>query len=65
MSPALAQPVSAWAILGVVLGFDVYCLRDLARAHVTFVFPPQLWFLTIVLTTPFGGIAYLTLGRRR
>jgi hypothetical protein len=65
VSPASAQLGPALGILAAAIGFDIYCLRDLARAHVTFVFPPQLWFLTIVLTTPFGGIAYLTLGRRR
>jgi hypothetical protein len=65
VSPALAQPVSAWAILGVVLGFDVYCLRDLARTEITFVFPHRFWFLLIVFATPFGGIAYLQLGRGR
>src|SRR5262249_27572379 len=65
MSPALAQLGAALGILVAAIGFDGYCLRDLARADVTFVFPPELWFLTIVLTTPFGGIAYLRLGRRR
>jgi hypothetical protein len=62
VSPAL---VSAWGILVAAIGFDVYCLRDLARAQITLVLPPRFWFLLIVLATPFGGIAYLQLGRRR
>jgi hypothetical protein len=65
VSPALAQLVSAWAILSAVIGFDVYCLRDLVRAEITLVFPPRFWFLLIVFASPSGGIAYLRLGRRR
>ena len=65
MSPAVGQFISAWGILVAAIGFDVYCVRDLARADITFVFPPRFWFLLIVFATPFGGIAYLKLGRRR
>jgi hypothetical protein len=65
VSPALAQVVSAWGVLVAGIGFDVYCLRDLVRAEITFVFPPRFWFLLIVFATPFGGIAYLQVGRRR
>jgi hypothetical protein len=65
VSTNAAQLISARSIIGVALAFDVYCLRDLAGADVTFVFPPQVWMLVIVFTTPLGGIAYLKLGRPR
>jgi hypothetical protein len=63
-----SQVVSLIPPLGVVLAavaFDLYCLRDLARADLSLVFPPQVWVGLIVVFTPFGGIAYLKLGRRR
>jgi hypothetical protein len=61
-APALA---SALVILVLALGFDAYCLSDLARARVVLGFPPQVWLGVILLSTPFGGIAYLMLGRPR
>jgi len=52
-------------LLVVALGFDVDCLMDLARAEVVLYFPPRIWAYIIIFFTPFGGIAYLVLGRAR
>ncbi len=52
-------------ILTLVLAasWDLYCLRDLARADIVYRLPPQVWAALIIVTTPLGGLAYLTLGR--
>ena len=65
MSPQAPALTSALVVLVLALGFDAYCLRDLARARTVLVFPPQAWLGIILLSTPFGGIAYLMLGRPR
>jgi hypothetical protein len=48
-----------------VVGFAVYCLRDLARADTVLHFPPIMWAAIICFTGPFGGLVYLTFGRPR
>ena len=65
MSPQTAIVISAVLLVVLGLGFDLYCLRDLAQAEVVLYFPPQVWFLIIIFSTPFGGITYLMLGRPR
>lgn len=56
-------PLIPIAVLILVIAFDVYCLRELSRADVVLGFAPPVWVVVICLLTPFGGIAYLTLGR--
>ena len=45
--------------------FDAYCLLDLNQADEVRYFPPLYWLLIIAFLTPFGGVAYLILGKVR
>ena len=65
MSPQAVSFVSGVLFLLAAIAFDLYCLRDLQQREPTDVFPPQTWLLVIVFFTPFGGIAYLKVGRGR
>jgi hypothetical protein len=40
-----------------------FCLWDLSRAEVQHL-PKWAWALLIVFSVPFGGVAFLVLGRR-
>jgi hypothetical protein len=55
----------ALALLAAAIAFDVFCLVDLARSDEVLLLPPRVWAFVICATTPFGGISYLMLGRRR
>jgi Phospholipase_D-nuclease N-terminal len=46
-----------------VIGFDGFCLYDLARARAVRVLPKWVWAIICLISFPFGGIIYLTLGR--
>ncbi len=65
MSEQAATLIAAVVLVAARVAFDVYCLRELARAVVVLYFPPQVWFCIIICSTPFGGIGYLKLGRPR
>ena len=51
--------------LFVAYRFDLYCVRDLAEADVSYYSTPQVWTDIITFATPLGGITYLTVGRSR
>lgn len=54
-------PVVILAVL-----FDVYCLVDVIRAKSVRRLPKAVWALVILLiSAPWGGLAYLFLGRDR
>ncbi|HEY3036374.1 MAG TPA: hypothetical protein VGJ54_17175 [Streptosporangiaceae bacterium] len=61
MNPALAPIL----VLIPLLGFDAFCLADLARAGEVRYLPKLWWGLIICILTPWGGIAYLSAGRVR
>jgi hypothetical protein len=55
-------------ILALAVGFDAFCLVDIARAVQVRYLPKWAWALICLIQTPGGGIMYLSLGhiaRRR
>jgi hypothetical protein len=63
----LMSQLATLITLVILFGFDVYCLRDIARADEYEVryFPRWLWALICLVSTPLGGLAYLLYGRAR
>lgn len=54
------------AVLPVVVlavAFVGYCLYDLSRSEVRYL-PTWAWALICIVSVPFGGIAYLLVGRQ-
>jgi Phospholipase_D-nuclease N-terminal len=67
---AAGPPDQLWMaivpIIVLAVGFDAYCLVDLIRADSVRRLPKGVWALIIVLiSAPWGGLAYLFLGRDR
>jgi len=57
---------STWPLLIVValgVGFDVYCLEDIARAAEVRYLRKWLWVVICLIQMPLGGILYLSIGR--
>jgi hypothetical protein len=53
-------------LLVLLAGLIVYCLVDLVRARSVRYLPKPVWALIIVLVSaPFGALAYLVFGRDR
>jgi hypothetical protein len=69
MSGPAAALIAFLAVVAivVVVRFEVFCLRELARAddyqllHLT----RRGWTVAILFSIPFGGMAYLLFGRAR
>jgi hypothetical protein len=50
------------AVLPLAIGFDAFCLADIARAaHVRYL-PKWAWVLICLIQCPLGGIMYLSIG---
>jgi Phospholipase_D-nuclease N-terminal len=49
-------------ILALAVGFDVYCVADIARAAQVRYLPKWAWVLICLIQTPGGGILYLSIG---
>lgn len=52
-------------IVVVAVGFEVFCLVDLARAGEVRYVPRWAWAIICVVSIPLGGIVYLSIGRSR
>ena len=58
--------VHAWQLtlgMGLAVGFDAFCLADIARAGQVRYLPKWAWALICLAQTPGGGIIYLSIGR--
>jgi hypothetical protein len=61
MNPALAPVV----VLLFCVGFEGFCLVDLARAKEVRYLPKWGWLIVSLISIPLGGIVYLSIGRVR
>jgi hypothetical protein len=61
MAPALAPIL----VVVVAVGFEVFCLFDLARAEEVRYLPKWGWAIVSLISIPLGGIIYLSVGRVR
>jgi ABC-2 type transport system ATP-binding protein len=59
------KPEAVLPILVLVVLFDIVCLIDLARARAARAIPKWAWALVICVSSPWGGLLYLILGRER
>jgi hypothetical protein len=48
--------------LALAIGFDAFCLADIARAAQVRYLPKWAWALICLIQTPLGGILYLSIG---
>lgn len=49
--------------LALVVGWEAFCLADLARADRVRFLPKWAWAVACLIQIPLGGVAYLLLGR--
>jgi hypothetical protein len=64
MLPARGLP-QAWPVmlgLALAIGFDAFCLADIARAAQVRYLPKWAWTVICLIQTPLGGIMYLSMG---
>lgn len=52
-------------LLVVVVGFDLFCVVDIARAKKAAYLPRWAWAILCVIISPLAGIVYLAVGRSR
>ena len=50
-------------LLVAVVGFDIYCLEDIARTDQVYYLPRWAWALLCLVVCPWAGMVYLTMGR--
>jgi hypothetical protein len=48
--------------LALAIGFDAFCLVDIARAAQVRYLPKWAWVLICLIQNPLGGIMYLSIG---
>jgi hypothetical protein len=62
----LADVVSILAailLVGLIAGWEFFCLTDLARAERVRFLPRWAWAVACLIQIPLGGILYLVFGR--
>jgi hypothetical protein len=58
-------PAALIPIVVVAVGFEIFCLLDLARADEVRYLPRWTWAVICLITIPLGGVAYLIFGKTR
>ena len=53
------------AVVVLVVVWEVYCLRDLARADRVRYLPKWAWAIVCLISIPWGGLVYVIVGRDR
>jgi hypothetical protein len=55
--------LSSILLVGLVAGWEIFCLTNLARAERLRFLPRWAWAVACLIQIPFGGILYLLIGR--
>ena len=63
MDANLVAVAALLVILAVIVWFDWYCLRDLARADEVYYLPRGAWAILVIAVFTLGGFAYLLVGK--
>ena len=63
MIAALVLLLALALALALVVGWEVFCLADLARADKVRFLPKWGWAVACLIQIPLGGVLYLLLGR--
>jgi hypothetical protein len=59
------QAAALLPLVLIAIGFEVFCLVDVARADAVRHLPRWGWVVVCLISIPLGGIVYLLFGRRR
>jgi hypothetical protein len=59
------QAAALLPLVLIAIGFEVFCLVDVARADAVRHLPRWAWVVVCLISIPLGGILYLLFGRRR
>jgi hypothetical protein len=61
VSPTIILVLATAVVLAVA--WEVFCLRDLARADRVRYLPKWAWVIVCLISIPWGGLVYLIVGR--
>ena len=61
MSPVMILVLATAVVL--VVAWEVFCLRNLARADRVRYLPKWAWVIVCLISIPWGGLVYLIVGR--
>jgi len=61
VSPVMILVLATAVVL--VVAWEVFCLRNLARADRVRYLPKWAWVIVCLISIPWGGLVYLIIGR--
>jgi hypothetical protein len=66
VSPMSVTVILVFAVIvALAVAWEVFCLRDLARADRVRYLPKWGWAIVCLISIPWGGLVYVILGRDR